>query len=88
MARNRFSSIARESAKKTDDELSDELARLTRLTQPELRRLLPRRADRERFAELMAIVDSSAHANRRLKRLKDNIDELGPVVLKVLRALT
>lgn len=87
MARNRFSKIARESAEKTDRELSDELSRLTRLTEPELHRLLPSRGDRERFAELMAIVDSSASANRRLKRLKDNIEELGPVILKVVRAL-
>jgi hypothetical protein len=84
MARNRFRDIARASAERTNRELSGELAQLTRMTQPEIEALLPRRADRERFVELMQIVDSSASQSRKLAQLKGRFEEFGPIVLRVL----
>jgi len=84
MAGNRFRDIARASAERTSHQLAGEIAQITRMTQPEIEALLPRRADRERFLELMQIVDGSASQNRKLAQLKDQIDELGPLVLRVL----
>ena len=84
MASNRFRDIARTSAQRTSRELAGELAQLTRMTQPEIESLLPRRADREAFIELMRMVDSSASQSRKLRQLKDRIEEFGPLVLKVL----
>jgi hypothetical protein len=84
MARNRFSRIARESAERTTRELAADLAQLTRMTQPEIEELLPRRADREHFVELMKIVDSSAAQNRKLRKLQDRFEDFGPILLKIL----
>lgn len=88
MAKNRFTEIAKNASKKTDAQFATELTDLTKLTRSDLEKMLPARADQERLAALMAIVDSSAKENTKLARLKENLDELGPVVLRVLKALT
>lgn len=88
MAKNRFTDIAKNASKKTDAQFATELTRLTKLTRVDLEQMLPTRADQERLAQLMAIVDSSAKENTKLARLKSNLDELGPVVLRILKALT
>ncbi len=85
MGTNRFRSIARRSAEKTSGELAAELAQLTRMTRPEIETLLPRRGDRERFVELMQIVDSTASQNRKLRQLHDRFEEFGPILLRILR---
>ena len=88
MAKNRFTDIAKNASKKTDAQFATELTRLTKLTRVDLEQMLPARADQQRLAELMAIVDSSAKENTKLARLKANLDELGPVVLRILKAIT
>ena len=83
---NRFREIAESSRDKTNATLAEELARITTLTDEQIERLLPTRADKERLARLLEIVNSSASQNRKLARLRRSFAELGPVVLKLLRA--
>jgi hypothetical protein len=87
MPKNRFMRIAEESRRKTNDELADELARVTPLTQEKLNKLLPTRQDKENLAKLMAIVTSSASQNQKVADLRKNMTKLGGVVVKVLGAL-
>ncbi len=78
---------ARDARRRTDEKLASSVSSLTVFTDEEVRELFPRPADVERLARLMEIVKSSDSDNRRLMRLKDNIDELGGTVLKLLALL-
>jgi hypothetical protein len=73
-----------EEAKLTNDQLGDELAKLTPLTAEEINKLLPRRADKEGLKQLIQLVNSSASQNKKLASLTSNFSELGGVVLTVL----
>jgi len=84
---NRFEQIAESVREKTNAELAEDLAKLTPLTQDKLARLLPTKADKENMARLMAIVTGSTNHNQKITALRDNIDDLGGVVLKVLGAV-
>lgn len=73
-----------EEAEMTNMELSAELAKLSPLTEEEVATLLPRKIDKERYAQLLSIVQSSASQNRKVAALTDNITELGGVAVKLL----
>jgi hypothetical protein len=73
-----------EEAKLTNEQLGDELAKLTPLTAEEINKLLPRRADKEGLKQLIQLVNSSASQNKKLASLTSNFEELGGVVLTVL----
>ena len=73
-----------EEAKLTNQELGDELAKLTPLTAEEINKLLPKKADKEGLKQLIQLVNSSASQNKKLASLTSNFAELGGVVLAVL----
>jgi len=73
-----------EEAKLTNEQLGDELAKLTPLTAEEVNKLLPKRADKEGLKQLIQLVNSSASQNKKLASLTSNFAELGGVVLTVL----
>jgi len=73
-----------EEAKLTNEQLGDELAKLTPLTVAEINKLLPRRVDKEGLKQLIQLVNSSASQNKKLASLTSNFSELGGVVLTVL----
>jgi hypothetical protein len=73
-----------EERKMTNEELSGELSKLTPLKADEINRLLPRKVDKERLNEILKIVNNSASQNKKLVSLKENFEELGGVVLKLL----
>ena len=73
-----------EEVKLTNEELGDELARLTPLTAEEINKLLPKKADKEGLKQLIKLVNSSASQNKKLASLTSNFAELGGVVLTVL----
>ena len=50
-------------------------------------RILPRKVDRERFGALMAIVAASTDDNIKLAALREKLDEVGSVLLRVLKEL-
>ena len=78
---------ARDAAKRTDENLANAASSLTSFTDTEIQELFPKPADVEKLAQLMAIVRSAESDNRRLLRLKQNIDELGRTILKLLDTL-
>lgn len=82
MAENTFDFS--EEANLTNQQLAGELARLAPLSQDEISRLLPRRVDKEQFAQLLQIVNSASSQNNKVAELRANIETLGSVVLKLL----
>lgn len=85
--RNKAKRAARDAAKRTDTKLASAASSLTSFTDEEIQELFPKPADVEKLAQLMAIVRSADSDNRRVLRLKQNIDELAGTVLKLLDTL-
>ena len=73
-----------EEAKLTNDQLAEELAKITPLTAEELNKLLPRKVDKKRFEQILNIVNSAASQQKKLAALQENIAEVGGVVIKLL----
>lgn len=85
--RERFEKASREAREATNQALADELSDLTVLDRAEIERLLPRKVDKERFSSLMAIVAAGTDDNTKVALLKERMDEVGGVLVKVLRTL-
>ncbi len=81
---NRFDVIAAEAAELTRSELDGELARITSLSESTLDKLLPKKSDKELFAELMAIVNASSSRNKKAVEVKENIDRFAGIIVKLL----
>lgn len=73
-----------DAANRTNEALSGELAKLSPLTAAEIEKLLPKKVDKQRFAAVLKIVNSSASQNNKVAVLRQNFTELGGVMLKVL----
>ena len=85
--RERFEKASREARESTNRALADEFSELTVLDADEVERLLPRKVDKERFAELMAIVAAGTDDNTKVADLKERFDEFGGVLVRVLKTL-
>ena len=83
--RERFEKVSREARESTNRALAQELTSLTFLTEQDVERLLPRKVDKERFGTLMAIVAAETDDNTKVAALKENMDEVGSVLMKILR---
>jgi len=85
--RERFERISRKARESTNKAMANEITALTLLTDQEVERLLPRKIDKEQFGTLMAIVASGTDDNTKVAALKNNLDEVGAVLVKILKAL-
>jgi len=82
---NRYRKAAKTAKNLTNKQLGEELAKLSPLNDQKLRELLPTKRDKERFAELMAMVEREAARDEQLAYLSKNLQTTGKVVLKVLK---
>jgi pyruvoyl-dependent arginine decarboxylase (PvlArgDC) len=73
--------------KATDEKLVQELAKITKLTQSDIDKILPERADKEKFARLKAILDAETTKNNKQAQFLDNIQELGGMLFKLLNVV-
>jgi len=85
--RERFERISREARESTNRALAYEISSLTFLTEEDVERLLPRKIDKEQFGTLMAIVASGTDDNTKVAALRDNLDDVGAVLVKILKLL-
>jgi hypothetical protein len=85
--KERFKKISAEARAETNASLASEISSLTRLSEEDIRRLLPRKADKERFGTLMAIVADATDDNAKVAALKENLDEVGGVLVRILKLL-
>jgi hypothetical protein len=79
--------VVAEAAGKTDDRLATEISALTRMTRDEVRRLFPDEADARALVRLMRIVKDGGDRNRKIRRIVDNAEEFGGVLLTALDKL-
>lgn len=81
---NPFREIARTSAQKTKAQLDAELARVVPLSEDEMKKLLPKKRDKEAFAELMNIVKGATSRNKKVAKLTRDIGKYGEVIVRLL----
>lgn len=74
---------AEEARQKTNKELSGDIARLSKLTEREVDRLLPTKADRVAFLKLREILLAETEEAKKQTALLENGQELGGVILRV-----
>ena len=79
-----FDEIAARAAKKTDDELASQISSLSTMTEEEVKKLFPESADIAKLGKLMQIVKSAEKRNTKINNIKNNIDEIGGVILTLL----
>jgi hypothetical protein len=73
-----------EEAALTNQQLAEEIAKLTPLTAEEVNKLLPTKADKQKLQQLITIVGGATSENKKIASLTQNIGELGGVVVRVL----
>ena len=84
---NPFKKKAREASEKTNEELIDEITKLTRLKKDDLNKLFPSRASKQKLLDLLDIVNDSTNANRNFVRLTSNIKALSGTIVKLVKFL-
>jgi hypothetical protein len=70
----------------TNAAFAAEIAKLTVLSSDEVAKFFPAKADKERLAELMKIVRSSASRNQKAADLRQNIETLSETVIRLIEA--
>ena len=81
---NPYAEIAKRVREETNKTLEEEMAKISRLTEADIARLVPTKADKEAYAELMAIVRSRTAETRKAAELEENIRKFGRVVIRLL----
>jgi len=84
---NRFEKAAKEATQLTNKQLANELAMVSKLSRTSIIELLPKKADKKAFVALMEQVEADTTMDEKLTFLQDNIESVGSVALRVLKAL-
>lgn len=85
--RERFERISSQAREQTNRALADEISSLTFLTEEDVERILPRKVDKEHFGTIMSIVAARTDDNTKVAALRDNLDEVGRVLVRILKLL-
>ena len=85
--KDRFERISREARASTNRALAGEISALTAFTEEDVERILPTKAHKLRFGTLMAIVAARTDENAKVAALRENLDEVGTVLVRILRLL-
>lgn len=81
----RYSKAAEKARQLTNKQLAEEITSLSLVTQRDLNRLIPRKADRLAFVNLMKEVESETSEDEKLAYLMANAQTAGRVAIKVLK---
>jgi hypothetical protein len=73
-----------DAAELTNKELAVEIAKRTPLTEADLAEVLPKKADKQRLAELLKILGKATDRNNKVAALQENFAELGVVTVTLL----
>jgi len=84
---NRFEKAAKEATQLTNKQLANELAMVSKLSRTSIIELLPKKADKKAFVALMEQVEADTTMDEKLTFLQENIESVGSVALRVLKAL-
>ncbi|MDN3378711.1 MULTISPECIES: hypothetical protein [unclassified Pseudoalteromonas] len=72
----------------TNKKLYSKISSVTRLTDEEISEMLPDEADVKKLSKLMTIIKSAENDNIKVKKLADNVQELGSIAIKLIDKLT
>jgi hypothetical protein len=81
---NSFDIAAEAAAKKTDEDLGSEEAKLGVLSWDDIKSKLPSMSDQKDLDDLIKIVNSATSDNLKVAALVSNVRKLGGVIVKVL----
>jgi len=84
---NRFEKAAKEATQLTNKQLANELAMVSKLSRTSIIELLPKKADKKAFVALMEQVEADTTMDEKLTFLQDNLESVGSVALRVLKAM-
>lgn len=84
----RFSDAAHQAAEETNAEYASRISSLTRLTDTQIKRMFPTRADKDKLLELMKIVNSATSENNKINRISGNIKHLAGTVIRLIKILS
>ncbi len=76
-----------DAAAATDQELASKIATLTRMTEAEITRLFPKKADKETLVELMKIVTQAGKRQTKINKLVSNAEQFAGIALTLLKKL-
>ena len=83
----RYATAARAARDLTNKQLATEIAAIGPIPRDKLQELLPLKADKEAFLELMRQVESEKSDDEKLAFLGENLQTVGRVALKALAFL-
>lgn len=84
---NPYTELAGRVREETNRALESEMATISRLTEADIRRIVPWKADKEAYAQLMGIVRSRAKETEKVAQLGENIEKFGKVIIRLLDAV-
>lgn len=81
----RYDEASKRAAKQTDQELSEEMKKVTRLDENTLIKLFPTPADMGKLQELMEIVNASTGQNEKVAKFKEGAEKFADVAIKLIK---
>ena len=85
---NPFEEAARKAAAATDEQYASELSSLCRLTDVEIATYFPTRDGKDKLLELLTVVKGATGENEKVIHLKQNVDRLAGIVVRLVNILT
>lgn len=80
-------SIANDAAKKTDAELASKISSLTKMTDADIKKILPEKGDVAAFVEMMQIIKSADNQNQKVNKIVGGSEKFAGIVVKLLGAI-
>lgn len=80
---NDFDDVLDEAEKKTNEQLKDKIAALTKLTAEDLQKIAPTVADKNALLKLMEVVRSTANDNDKKAQILSNIEMYAGIILNI-----
>lgn len=71
-------------AQKTNEQLADQIAKLSALKLSEVQELFPKKTDQNKLVELMQIVKSSQSKNKKVTEITENIEKFAGIIVSLL----
>lgn len=77
-------SIAKKTAKNTDEDLVAQILDLSHLSEEQIKSFFPQKSDRDTVNELMRIVKSGEDRNTKISRIMENSEKFAGVMTKLV----
>jgi len=82
---NKYAAAARRAQELTDEEYKSVISGLDRLTDKDIGKLFPEKANRDKLTELSALVKAGTSANQKVAKLKENAEKFSVVIMKLVK---